>query len=252
MSVDHVNVLNESLGNNYYPDDQASLDLIKQANDAAVAAGTTVTDSSGDAGITSTIGTPATDPNVIAVGASTTYQLPTQLGYGGAQFGVTGWLNDNISALSSSGFEQDGRVIDVVAPGELNWALCSTDTAKYDECTDFRGNPSPVIEFGGTSESAPLTAGVAALVDPGLRQDPRRRAARPRRWSSSSSPAPPTTSRRPGELQGAGLRRRLPRRPGRRGSTRRRGSHAGHGAREHVAVQLRRARRAPAAPSPRR
>ena len=163
---DHVNVLNESLGNNYYPDDQASLDLIKAANDAAVAAGVTVTVSSGDAGPTGTVGTPASDPNVIAAGASTTYETPSQIGYGGFQFpGVTGFLNDNISALSSSGFEQDGSTISLVAPGELNWALCSTDTTMYDECTNMAGNPSPIQESGGTSESAPLTAGVAALVD---------------------------------------------------------------------------------------
>ncbi len=165
VTVDHVNVLNESLGNNYYPDDQASLDLIKRANDAAVAAGTTVTVSSGDAGVTSTIGTPSTDPDVISAGATTTYRIDLQTGYGGAQFpGIRGYLSNDISSFSSGGFEQDGRTIDVVAPGELNWALCSTDTSMYSECTSYGGKPSPVIAFGGTSESAPLTAGVAALV----------------------------------------------------------------------------------------
>jgi hypothetical protein len=165
VSVDHVNVLNESLGNNNYPDDRASLDIIKAANDAAVAAGTTVTVSSGDAGVTSTIGTPATDPKVIATGASTTYQFAAQVGYGGFQFpGITGYVNNNISSLSSSGFEQNGSTISLVAPGELNWALCSTDAAAYSECTDFADQPSPVEESGGTSESAPTTAGAAALV----------------------------------------------------------------------------------------
>jgi hypothetical protein len=165
VTTDHVNVLNESLGSNLYPDDAASLDLIKQANDAAVAAGTTVTVSSGDAGVTSTIGSPSTDPNVISAGATTTYQLDSQTGYGGARFpGVSGWLDNNISSFSSGGFEQNGRTIDVAAPGELNWALCSTDTNMYGDCFNYAGQPSPVQATGGTSESAPLTAGVAALV----------------------------------------------------------------------------------------
>ncbi len=165
VTADHVNVLNESLGNNYYPDDAASLDLIKRANDAAVAAGTTVTVSSGDAGVTSTIGTPSTDPSVISAGATTTYRIDLQDGYGGAQLpGIKGYLSNDISSFSSGGFEQDGRTVDVVAPGELNWSLCSTDTTMYSECRNYAANPTPVLPFGGTSESAPLTAGVAALV----------------------------------------------------------------------------------------
>src|ERR1019366_2630217 len=54
--------------------------------------------------------------------------------------------------------------LDLVAPGDLNWALCSTDTAKYADCTDEEGQPSPIELSGGTSESAPLTAGAAADV----------------------------------------------------------------------------------------
>ncbi len=165
VTVDHVNVISESFGGNYYPDDLADLDVIKAADDAAIAAGTTVVVSTGDAGVTDTIGTPATDPNVISAGATTTYRLDAQDGYGGARFaGVKGWLNNNISSFSSSGFDQRGSTVTVVAPGELNWSLCSTDVAQYSDCVNFAGQPTPVLQSGGTSESAPLTAGVAALV----------------------------------------------------------------------------------------
>ena len=82
VTVDHVNVLNESLGINDYPDDTASLDLVKMADEAAVAAGTTVTVSAGDAGVANTVGTPATDPGVIGAGGTTSYQIYRQIGFG--------------------------------------------------------------------------------------------------------------------------------------------------------------------------
>jgi hypothetical protein len=139
--------------------------VLKQANDNAVAAGTTVVVSSGDAGVTSTIGTPSTDPEVISSGATTTYRIDLQDGYGGAQFpGIKGYENNNISSFSSGGFQQNGATVDTVAPGELNWALCSTNTAMYGDCLNYAGNPTPFLAFGGTSESSPLTAGEAALV----------------------------------------------------------------------------------------
>ena len=161
--TDHVDVLNESFGQNETPDSGLG-NALEVFNGEAVAAGVTVVASSGDAGVTSTIGNPGSDPNVISVGASTDSQLYEQTGYALAKDSNGTWANDQISALSSGGYTQTGGTVDLVAPGEANWALCSTDVAIYSECTNYAGQPSPFIAFGGTSESSPLTAGAAALV----------------------------------------------------------------------------------------
>jgi hypothetical protein len=163
VRVDHVNVINESLGLTRFPDD-GSRQALELFNDQAVAAGVTVTESPGDGGVTSTIGTDAQDPNVISAGASTDSQLYAQTGYAGARaFGNGKWADNEISALSSSGFTQLGRTIDVVAPGEADWATCEPG---FSSCINYR-NPAGFADieaFGGTSQSSPLTAGVAALV----------------------------------------------------------------------------------------
>jgi hypothetical protein len=163
VTVDHVNVLNEEAGSFPMPD--TSADLIKSANAAAIAAGVTITVPSYDAGDQNTIWSPASQPGVIAVGASTTFRSYAQADTDGfAEIGATGDVSDNISSLSSGGATEQGRSISVVAPGDLDWMICTANATLAPDCTNTLGKPSPILQEGGTSEAGPLVAGVAALV----------------------------------------------------------------------------------------
>ncbi|HEY1313938.1 MAG TPA: S8 family serine peptidase, partial [Steroidobacteraceae bacterium] len=163
---DDVDIINESFSSFYNPDNDN--DPISLANEAAVKAGVTVVGITYDGGSAGTFESSGTDPWMIAVGASTQYRLyaQTQAPLGSLTKPGAGYLDNNISALSSAGFAQTGtRTTDVVAPGDLGWALCSLDQALYYDCGSNNSfDPAAIQEFGGTSESAPLTSGEAALI----------------------------------------------------------------------------------------
>jgi hypothetical protein len=165
VAVDHVNVLNESFGSDPLP--ASTQDVTAQFNRLAVAAGTFVTTSSGDQGTANTIGSPADDaannPGAIAAGATTQWQGVFQTLRGGTQLSSGSWINDNIAEFSSGGFTQAGTTLDLVAPGNESFETC-TPSATYQDCLNYAGEPSNISTFGGTSESAPMTAGVAALM----------------------------------------------------------------------------------------
>jgi subtilisin family serine protease len=162
---DHVNVLNESIGGNPIPNTQD--DPVALADQAAVAAGVTVVSSSGDAGPFNNIGSPATTPGVIAVGGTTTYRVYRQTSRYNTNLVPGGWEDNNITALSSDGItEFNPHTVDVVAPGDRGWSLCSTNTTAFFGCADIdRAGAAPGIwAAGGTSASCPETAATAALV----------------------------------------------------------------------------------------
>src|SRR5580692_1317004 len=142
VNVDHVNVLNESFGGNPFPDNGD--DPISLADKAAVDAGVTVVASTGDAGTNGTIGTPSSDPFVISAAGSTMFRSYIQTTGAGAQLSNGHFVSNNISGLSSGGTTQQGRVPDVIAPGDSGWALCTPDLTLYEECTSDAGTPSPI------------------------------------------------------------------------------------------------------------
>ncbi|MGH3266974.1 MAG: S8 family peptidase, partial [Trebonia sp.] len=168
LTNDHPDVISESFGG--YPIPDSTQDLTRQFNERAVADGVTVVESTGDSGVEAGPSSASSDPAVIAAGASTTFRNYAQLTQYGYQLSPNGWESDNISSIESAGFTQGGRVLDLVAPGEANWALCSANTTIYVGCTNFAGQPTNLQSFGGTSESTPLIAGGAALVIQAYRQ----------------------------------------------------------------------------------
>ena len=72
VSHDHADIISESFGG--YPIPDTAQDLIRRFNDAAVAAGVTVSQGSGDSGATASPSAPSTDPLVLNAGANTNFR----------------------------------------------------------------------------------------------------------------------------------------------------------------------------------
>jgi Subtilase family len=184
---DHANILSMSFGFPGLPTSAAEQPLTAIIKNA-MAHGTVVVAGTGDSSPSNTEGSPALQPGVIGAAASTSYRINAQTNYalydlaqtihnGGGKpsyhlgQSTPGWLDNEVSTLSSSGVTEDRRAPDIIAPGDGNWSSCSTDTSIYTDCANlFGGSDIGLEDFGGTSESTPLTAGVAALVIQAYRQ----------------------------------------------------------------------------------
>ena len=158
-----ANILSQSFGSNPFPDNDD--DPTALADAAAIKDGVTVVASTGDGGTANNLGSPSTVPGVISVGASTQLLGYKQTNSYGFQLSSGSYTSDNISSISSGGMSQLGlKTPDVVAPGDLGWALCSVKSTEFTGCLNYANKPTGFQLFGGTSESAPLVSGEAALV----------------------------------------------------------------------------------------
>jgi hypothetical protein len=139
----HADVISESFGGG---------PLLTQANDAAVDAGVTVVQSSGDSGNLGTFTDNSIDPKVIAAAATDAFRLVAM------NDGYPSYVSNQMAALSSGGTATTDKVVNLSAPGWYGTeAACAENSG---------GCPAnyPTEAMRGTSESAPLIAAAAADV----------------------------------------------------------------------------------------
>jgi Subtilase family len=153
----HADVISESFGDTSTPGGRGG-QLLAQADDAAVAAGVTVVESSGDSGPQGTMITAADDPNVIAAGGVDNLHIVA------LNDGFHSYVSNNMAAQSSGATAPTGKVVDLVAS---DWFGGETDCAPL-----INGCPDdyPIEAAAGTSEASPLIAGAAADIIQAYRQ----------------------------------------------------------------------------------
>lgn len=147
----HADVISESFGSTSLPG-STSGQLLAEADNAAVAAGVTVVESSGDSGPQGTMITAADDPAVIAAGGVDNLHIVA------LNDGYHSYVSNNMAAQSSGATAPTGKVVDLVAS---DWFGGETDCAPL-----INGCPDdyPIEAAAGTSEASPLIAGAAADV----------------------------------------------------------------------------------------
>ena len=97
VTHDHADVINESFGSNQFPD--TTDDPTAVFNEELVKSGIVVVASSGDSGFVNSIGSPASAPDVISVGASTTFRTYAQTTENGFQLGNGSYRNNTVSGV---------------------------------------------------------------------------------------------------------------------------------------------------------
>jgi len=146
---DGVNVVSESYG--YGALVGANSDLLVPTNTAMWQAGVVVVESAGDSGSSGTVEEPAANPDTIDAAGTNDLRLLAQAdGY------TKGWLDNNMTTLSSGGTTPQNDVVDLAAPGYVALAVAGINQ-----------QPAPALPteaFGGTSEAAPFISGAAADV----------------------------------------------------------------------------------------